>query len=231
MTSRNCGWGIVVGESRCRSYGRARGRDQGRWSGTGGRFDNREARARPGIALRERKSLSCRQRIRFRNDVQHVRRGRIMFARGRARMGAQDKGAPVGGRREQWLSTAAAVTVGVAFFSLWFWLLPGWLGFRVELAGTRRWRWLAAIPSVLGFAVALRCVWDFGWTGRGTPAPVAPPKRLVVVGFYRYVRNPMYLGFAVGWIGLWVVFGTRQPGSDRRGSSRCPRRPPVCHFL
>lgn len=29
----------------------------------------------------------------------------------------------------------------------------------------------------------------------------------MVVGFYRYVRNPMYLGFFVGWIGLWVVFG------------------------
>jgi len=28
-----------------------------------------------------------------------------------------------------------------------------------------------------------------------------------VVGFYRYVRNPMYLGFFAGWIGLWVVFG------------------------
>lgn len=63
----------------------------------------------------------------------------------------------------------------------------------------------------MGFAVALRCVWDFGWTGRGTPAPIAPPRRLVVVGFYRYVRNPMYVGFAVGWIGLWIVFGHANP--------------------
>ncbi len=40
---------------------------------------------------------------------------------------------------------------------------------------------------------------------------MAPPQRLVVVGFYRYVRNPMYLGFAAGWIGLWVVFGHANP--------------------
>lgn len=43
--------------------------------------------------------------------------------------------------------------------------------------------------------------------GNGTPAPMAPPRRLVVVGFYRHVRDPMYLSFALGWIGLWVVFG------------------------
>lgn len=112
-----------------------------------------------------------------------------------------------GYRFGQCLSALAALAVGLSFFTLWFWLLPGWLGFRVETAGSARWRWLAAIPSVLGFTVALRCVWDFGWTGRGTPAPFIPPQRLVVVGFYRYVRNPMYVGFATGWIGLWIVFG------------------------
>src|SRR5690349_3956659 len=110
-----------------------------------------------------------------------------------------------GGAR--WLTTVASLAVGAAFFALWFWLLPSWLDFHVDTVSATRWRWIAAVPSVLGFAVALRCIWDFGWTGHGTPAPFAPPQRLVVVGFYRYVRNPMYVGFFVGWLGLWVVFG------------------------
>ena len=107
----------------------------------------------------------------------------------------------------QWPITIASLLVGTAFFALWFWLLPSWLDFRVAGADVDRWRWLGVVPSILGFAVAFRCVWDFGRTGHGTPAPIAPPKKLVVVGMYRYVRNPMYLGFFTGWIGLWVVFG------------------------
>src|SRR6516225_6312176 len=105
------------------------------------------------------------------------------------------------------MTVVASLLVGAGFFALWFWLLPGWLGFHVDTTGAARWRWIGAVPSVLGFTVALRCVWDFGRTGHGTPAPIAPPQRLVVVGFYRYVRNPMYVGFLTGWVGLWIVFG------------------------
>ena len=107
----------------------------------------------------------------------------------------------------EWPTTVASLMVGAWFFALWFWLLPSWLGFQAEAVRNAPWRWIAAVPSALGFAVALRCVWDFGRTGHGTPAPMAPPKKLVVVGFYRYVRNPMYVGFFFGWIGLWIVFG------------------------
>jgi hypothetical protein len=83
--------------------------------------------------------------------------------------GGQSGSSPASAHGNPWLSAAASLAVGAAFFALWFWLLPRWLRFHVE---TARWRWLAAVPSVVGFAVALRCVWDFGWTGRGTPAPV-----------------------------------------------------------
>ena len=61
-----------------------------------------------------------------------------------------------------WPIAIAALAVGAAFFSLWFWLLPQWLGFRVEMADAPHWRWLAALPSVFGFAVAMRCAWEAG---------------------------------------------------------------------
>jgi protein-S-isoprenylcysteine O-methyltransferase Ste14 len=54
---------------------------------------------------------------------------------------------------------------------------------------------LAAVPiGFVGLAMYLRCIWDFAHRGRATPAPIDPPRVLVVEGLYRYVRNPMYLG-------------------------------------
>ena len=52
-----------------------------------------------------------------------------------------------------------------------------------------------------GTAVLLHSFARFVTEGIGTPAPVAPPRQLVVGGLYKYVRNPMYLavlGIIVG---------------------------------
>lgn len=67
------------------------------------------------------------------------------------------------------------------------------------------WRLPAYALFFLGAGLYLRCVWEFAERGRGTPAPVDPPKHLVVSGLYRYNRNPMYVGlmmalFAISWI-------------------------------
>lgn len=42
----------------------------------------------------------------------------------------------------------------------------------------------------------------------GTPVPVASPPRLVVSGFYRYVRNPIYAGFMAILTGEVLLFGS-----------------------
>jgi protein-S-isoprenylcysteine O-methyltransferase Ste14 len=95
-------------------------------------------------------------------------------------------------------------------------------------AGSGPW-YLAGLAMIAaGGSILVWCIWDFAWQGRGTLAPVDPPRELVVRGLYRYVRNPMYLGalialggqvivsrstalfwYAVGWflaVHLFVVF-------------------------
>lgn len=52
-----------------------------------------------------------------------------------------------------------------------------------------------------GAAVALWCILTFVFVGKGTPAPFDPPRRLVIRGPYRVVRNPMYIGAALALAG------------------------------
>jgi len=55
----------------------------------------------------------------------------------------------------------------------------------------------------IGLFILLWCVRDFYVSGKGTLAPWDPPRQLVIVGLYRYVRNPMYVGvlfILLGWI-------------------------------
>lgn len=71
------------------------------------------------------------------------------------------------------------------------------------------WTWphLLALPPLLaGLVVYFACQWQFAWSGRGTPAPVDPPKKLVQRGLYRWVRNPMYLGILLIVLGEVILF-------------------------
>jgi protein-S-isoprenylcysteine O-methyltransferase Ste14 len=66
---------------------------------------------------------------------------------------------------------------------------------------------LAILLIAAGVAIYLHTAfWGFALRGHGTPAPIAPTKKLVVEGLHRYVRNPMYIGVATIVLGQAVLF-------------------------
>ena len=68
---------------------------------------------------------------------------------------------------------------------------------------------ICAIALTLsGVVILLRCVWDFFAIGKGTLAPIDPPRHLVVRGLYRYTRNPMYNGVILILIGESWLFAS-----------------------
>ncbi len=65
-------------------------------------------------------------------------------------------------------------------------------------------------PGILlmmtGFFAYCWCVWDFIHYGRGTPAPMDAPQRLVIRGLYRYSRNPMYVAVLLVILGWGILY-------------------------
>ena len=58
----------------------------------------------------------------------------------------------------------------------------------------------------IGTVIALWCIFAFVFVGKGTPAPIDPPRRLVVRGPYRFVRNPMYIAAGLALVGLAIFY-------------------------
>ncbi len=65
---------------------------------------------------------------------------------------------------------------------------------------------IGIVVGAVGGALALWCVMAFALVGKGTPAPFDPPRKLVVRGPYRYVRNPMYIGAALALCGAAIFY-------------------------
>jgi protein-S-isoprenylcysteine O-methyltransferase Ste14 len=83
------------------------------------------------------------------------------------------------------------------------WLLTGWDStdppLVLQIAG--------AVLIAAGAAVLVSAFARFVIEGIGTPAPVAPPEHLVVGGFYRHVRNPMYVAVTATIVGQAALLG------------------------
>jgi protein-S-isoprenylcysteine O-methyltransferase Ste14 len=85
------------------------------------------------------------------------------------------------------------------------WLLTDWrtgTDLGVVLRGVG---WLLVVVGVVGL---LHSFARFVRQGLGTPAPVAPTRRLVVSGIYRHVRNPMYLSVIATIVGQALILGS-----------------------
>ena len=66
---------------------------------------------------------------------------------------------------------------------------------------------LALFLFALGSMLHLRSASDFAVFGRGTPAPIDAPNRLVTRGFYRYTQNPTYVASLTVVVGRATLFG------------------------
>jgi protein-S-isoprenylcysteine O-methyltransferase Ste14 len=86
------------------------------------------------------------------------------------------------------------------------WVMSGWR-MAPPLLGVVPLRWLGVFLIVVGAPVLLDSFARFAWQGLGTPAPIAPPQRLVITGLYRHVRNPMYVAVTALILGQGLLFG------------------------
>lgn len=91
--------------------------------------------------------------------------------------------------------------VAPLFVWLWTWLVPRWILGPLHVEHPEAWIVVAAGAFLAGW-----CALAFAIRGLGTPAPFDPPRRLVVTGLYRFVRNPMYVGMGILLIGeAWLI--------------------------
>src|ERR1041384_7209947 len=112
------------------------------------------------------------------------------------------------------MSEAIAVLGSALFFVIAPLVLAGFIPwwvtqweFRPAFFGLDLTRILGGILIIVGVPGLIDSFARFALQGLGTPAPIAPPQKLVVTGLYRYVRNPMYVAVVGVILGQGILFG------------------------
>ena len=87
-------------------------------------------------------------------------------------------------------------------------LVPWWILSRNGVENSPK-QWIALVAIAAGALLYLACVRVFAVVGRGTPGPWDAPRSLVLVGPYRWVRNPIYLAAITVVLGeSWLFLST-----------------------
>src|SRR4051812_46689402 len=110
--------------------------------------------------------------------------------------------------RKSWAAIGSLIFLFVApgtVAGLVPWWLTGWAVGKAPPPLAAPLRFIGAVLVLVGASALLHAFGRFVLEGLGTPAPVAPPERLVVGGLYRYVRNPMYLAVLLTILGEALV--------------------------
>ncbi len=112
------------------------------------------------------------------------------------------------------MSKAIAVLGSALFFVIAPLVLAGFVPwwvthweFRPAFCGVDLTRILGGMLIIAGVPGVVDLFARFALEGLGTPAPIAPPQKLVVTGLYRYVRNPIYISVVAVIFGQALLFG------------------------
>ena len=106
-----------------------------------------------------------------------------------------------------------AITYATLFVAFFLVILPRDIlragGYK--WGGAPGWSELSGIGLVIGgITLVMWCLVTFAFVGKGTAAPFDPPRKLVVGGPYRFVRNPIYIGAVAAMLGaamfLWSAW-------------------------
>ncbi|MFX0203846.1 MAG: methyltransferase family protein [Candidatus Hodarchaeota archaeon] len=110
---------------------------------------------------------------------------------------------------ERMLNTIFSIIITVFFVGLFCYFIPRWildwdfLLFPLEIGV---FRFIGLVPIILGVVTMIGFIWGWILSGTGTPLQFDTPKELIVRGSYRFVRNPMYVGYCLIMIGEVLLF-------------------------
>ena len=106
------------------------------------------------------------------------------------------------------LTLLRAITYATLFVAFFLVILPRGVltASGYKWSGSPVWSELTGFTLLIfGLVLVVWCLVTFAFVGKGTAAPFDPPRQLVVVGPYRFVRNPIYIGAVVAMLGAALV--------------------------